>query len=162
MAVNLYPWVKNLEGGDPTRLLLPVQAGSTATIKRGEICKMGENAAGYMAPVDAANDTTGLAIADQEQKSDDVERMIYFIIPKPGDIFEFEMTAARAVAYGETFAISTSQKLAYATSNVVFRSGDDSNYPEPEEKSITKRSVSHVRGSFDEQASYYLELTGNS
>lgn len=103
-----------------------------------------------------------LVVAQKEQKSDDVERMLPFIVPRPDDMFEFALSASRAVELGETFAISDSQTLAYATSNVVFRIADDCNQPEPEEESTTARTVSHARGYFDEQASYLAALTGNS
>ena len=165
-AVNRQPWVRN-DGGDkkPLRILMPVDAGSSAPIKRGEICKVGENTSGRPAPVDATSDTTNLVIADAEQKSADAARMLPFIVPRPDDIFEFALNSSRAVVVGETYGLHSSDMsftLAYATSNVVARCASDFNCPEPEEKSVTRRSVSHVQVRFDEQCSYYSELTGNS
>lgn len=162
MPTNKSPFLKSDSGAlNPKVVLLPVQAGATQAIKAGEICQYGK-VAGYAAPVDAATDTTMLVVAQKEQKSDDVERMLPFIVPRPDDMFEFALSANRAVELGETFAISDSQTLAYATSNVVFRIADDCNQPEPEEESTTARTVSHARGYFDEQASYLAALTGNS
>jgi len=165
MATNKSPWVRNLGGAlAPLRMLLPVDAGSSYAIKRGEICKVGKNTAGRPGPVTAATDTTSLVIADQEQKSDDVARFLPFIVPRPDDLFEFAASASRAFVLGDPLAISDSQTLAYtaAGTNAVARIADDSNCPLPEEKSVTRRSLSKAYVLIDEQASYFCQLSGNS
>lgn len=163
MATNKTPWQRNLEGAaEPLEVLMPVDAGASYPIKKGEICKVGINTAGRPAPVTAATDVTQLVVAAEEQKSTDVARFIRFQVPRPGDVFEFDLSAARAVVLGETLAISDSQTLAYAVENVIARIASDHNCPEPEEKSVTRRSISHAEVVFDETASYFSELTGNS
>ncbi len=163
MAVNKNPWLRN-DGGDskPMIVRLRVQAGSTQAIKRGEICIFNVTTANVAVPISGTSEVTHLIVANEEQKADDVARYVEFIVPRPNDLFECEMSAARQVMLGETFCYSTSQKLAYSTSNVIFRSADDSNYPAAEEKSTTVRSVGYVRGYFDEQTSLIADMTGNS
>jgi len=164
MATNKYPWFKSM-GGDikPLILRILVAAGSTAAIKRGEICKVGKSTARTAAPA-TSGDTSALVIANQEQKADDVARYMEFIVPRPEDVFEFPLAAARAVVVGDPLAISDSETLAYtaAGTNAVARVCGDENTPRPEEKSVTLRSLTNVRVAFDEQASYFGEISGNS
>jgi len=133
MAENLAPFVRNRFGAKETIFPGKVQAGSTQTIKRGEICCFNKTS-GYWTPVSAVADGKLylLAISNEEQKTADVERYMEFIAPKPGDEFEFAMAAARAVAQGEGFTLtaSDSQKITYsATAFPVFTSVGDDNYP---------------------------------
>lgn len=165
MATNKYPYVRNLGGAPgPLRMLLPVDAGSSYAIKRGELCKVGKNTSGRPGPVTASTDNTGLVIADQEQKSDDSARFLPFIVPRPDDVFEFSAYAARAFVLGDPLAISDSQTLAYtaAGTNAIARIADDSNCPLPEEKSVTRRSISKALVTIAEAASYFAQLSGNS
>jgi len=161
MAVNAKRWLRDDAGSEkPLRILLPVAAGSTDTIKRGEICT--DNSGVWHPGV--SGDTTTVVIADQEQKSDDVARHLWFIVPRPLDVFEFALSAARAVGYGDPLAISDSETLAYtaAGTNAIARACDNSNRPLPADESTTNRSVSYVQCHIDEQASYITQLTGNS
>ena len=162
-AVNKAPWVKNLGGDEkPVRMLIPVDAGSSYAIKRGEICKIGKNTTGCAGPVTTASDCTYIVIADEEQKSTDVARMMHFIVPRPEDVFEFALSAAFAVTLGQTYSISDSQTLAIGTSNILARIAGDENCPAPAEKSVTRRSLSYARVIIDLKASYWSALTGNS
>lgn len=162
MATNQNRWMYNIDGAsEPLRLLIPTKAGSTTAIKAGEMCKVGKTYAGYPTPV-TSGDATAIVIAEEEQKSTDPERMLHYIIPRPGDVFEFALSAARAVVLGETLAVSNSETLAYAVSNVVARICATDNCPVPAEKSVTRRSVSRARVNFDDAASYWGMLTGNS
>ena len=133
-AVNKDPFVRSLShDGKPHVFRGLVQAGSTQAIKIGEICAFNKTA-GYWVPVSAVNDFIyALAVARQEQKSDDVAGYIEFYSLHPDDQFEFTIDAARALALGDTFLLTTSdsQKLTYsATGYPVARCVDDGNYPE--------------------------------
>lgn len=153
MAVNKYPWVRNLHGAAASLIIMgKVQAGSTQAIKRGEICTFNETS-GYFIPADAAGDFIySLAIANQEQKSDDLERYIEFIAIREGDVFEFALSAARAIAYGDALEISDSQTLAYdADGNGIAFSVDRANYPET---GTTLRNVSYAGVCFHPEFSY--------
>lgn len=110
MATNQTPWIGNLDGaGNP--LLMPglVQAGSTQAIKRGELCTWNETA-GYFVPVNAVADNAySLAIAAEEQKAADAARYMRFYMPRQGDVFEFALAAAAAVALGDALTLTASQ-----------------------------------------------------
>ena len=165
MATNKAPWVRNLGGAaQPFRILVAVAAGSSQAIKKGEICKISNPGQSNeaAAPVSGASDNTNLVVCDREQKADDKARMIEFIVPRPDDEFEFALDSARAVAVGETFAISDSETLTYATSNVVARQSSDQNAPNPSENDTTRRSASKAHVCFAEGASYWAAINGNS
>lgn len=118
MAENLNPYMGNLDGAtEPFIASLKVQAGSTAAIKMGEICSKDETS-GYMTPVDAiADNKWKLAVAAEEQKAsgsgNHAIRYMKFYIPRPGDKFEFELSAAAQVAAGDALILvaSESQQL---------------------------------------------------
>jgi len=158
MAVNKGPWLKNLDGaGQP--LVMPglVQAGSTQEIKRGEICVFDETS-GYFEPVDAAGDYQySLAIAAEEQKSDDSARYMNFYMPREGDVFEMELSAAAAVALGDALILvaSESQELTRDVdgAGVAMSVGTD-NYPQTGTTLISK---SHVQFVVNRAYSYWYQ-----
>ena len=156
-AVNKYPFVKNLSGEKP--LIFPglVQAGSTATIKRGEICTFDETS-GYWIPANAIADARySLAIANEEQKSDGLARYMEFMALRPDDVFEFVLDAAAQVALGDGLEItaSDSQKLTKNVDGfaVAFVVGS-SNYPE---SGTTLRSISSAEVIFNPVYSYWMQ-----
>lgn len=155
MAVNKYPWVRNLNGAsEPLIIMGKVQAGSTAAIKRGEICTFNETS-GYFIPADAAADIRySLAIANEEQASTDLERYMEFIAIREGDQFEFQLAAAAAAVYGYalTLTASDAQKLTYDADGlaVAFVTGRQ-NYPEI---GTSIGSISYAEVSFRREVSY--------
>ena len=158
MAVNKYPWAKHL-GGDTKPLVFPgkVQAGSSAAIKRGEICTYDETT-GYFIPANAVADRRyALAIANEEQKAADLERYMGFIALRPEDVFEFELDASAQVALGDGLELtaSDSQKLTRDVDGdaVAFVVGQ-ANYPE---SGTTLRSIGHALVSFNPVYSYWMQ-----
>jgi hypothetical protein len=113
-AVNKSPWIKNLSGALKP-LIFPgkVQAGSTAAIKRGEICTFDETS-GYFIPANAVADMRySLAIANEEQKADGLARYMEFLALRPDDVFEFVLDASAQIELGDGLELtaSDSQKL---------------------------------------------------
>lgn len=156
MAVNKDPFVRTKNAnGLPSTTRLPVQAGSTATIKIGAICAFNKTA-GYVTKIDAESDFIyALLIAKEEQKAADSARYIEFYDLHPDDVFEFEINAARSLAVGDRFVLTASyeQILTYsATKYPVARAVDDGHYPET---GTTIRSQSYARVSFNPACSYY-------
>ena len=161
MAVNKYPWVKNL-GGDTKPLIFPgkVQAGSSQAIKRGEICTFDETS-GYFIPANAIADARySLAIANEEQKSGDSARYMEFIALRPEDVFEFTLSAAAGVAIGDGLILvaSQSQQLTQDVDGsggvvVAFVAGK-SNYPET---GTTLRTLSTAEVVFNAAFSYWMQ-----
>lgn len=155
MATNKSPWVRNIFGADQPLIILGlVQAGSTQAIKKGEICTFNETS-GYFIPVDAAADYIySLAISNEEQKAADSARYMEFIAIREGDVFEFQLDAARQAAYGDCLELtaSDSQKLTYdADGNGVAFVVGRQNYPET---GTTLRNISYAEVSFHPEFSY--------
>jgi len=155
MAVNKYPWVRNIQGAEnPLIIMGKVQAGSTQAIKRGEICTFNETA-GYFKPIDAVADYVySLAITNEEQKSGDLERYMEFIAIREGDVFEFELAAAAQAEYGYALELtaSNSQKLTYdADGNAVAFVVGRQNYPT---EGTTLRNISYAEVMFHPEFSY--------
>lgn len=155
-AVNLYPWVKNLDGCEkPLIFKGKVQAGSTAAIKRGEICTYDETS-GYFIPANAVADYVySLAIANEEQKSDGLARYMEFIALRPSDVFEFVLDASAQLALGDglTLTASDSQKLTKDVDGfAVAFSVDDTNYPEV---GTTLTYLTYAQVCFNPEFSYW-------
>lgn len=164
MATNKAPWSYNI-GGASQPLVFPgkVQAGSTAAIKRGELCTFDETS-GYWIPANAiADQRYSLAIANEEQKADGLERYMEFIALRPEDVFEFDLDAAAAVELGDGLELTAgnSQQLTRNVDGfaVAFVVGDQ-NYPET---GTTLRSTGKARVVFNPIHSYWMQrvMKGN-
>lgn len=106
----------------PIIIYLPVQAGSSQVIKKGEICKV-RSLTDYttypVIPVSADDADFIPVIAWEEQKLGDSARKIAFALPVPGDLFEFDLDAATDLRPGLQLELNGSQSLKDGTSNVV-------------------------------------------
>jgi hypothetical protein len=116
MAVNRVAWVGNVNGASEPLILKGLfDAGATTAIKSGEILEKTGTGNTVWVPLDADYDMTGasdaVAVAGCEIKSGDRAGYYPVIVPRPGDIFEFELATAAAVALGAALYYSTSQKL---------------------------------------------------
>jgi hypothetical protein len=117
-SINKTPYLGKRNGttGDAVKFLGKVAAGSTRTIKRGALCYL--NSSGDWVEVSAVADWINpLAMADEEQTSSDVARMISMFALHQDDVFEIEIAAARALAVGDSFILTASnaQKLTYSS-----------------------------------------------
>lgn len=147
-AVNKDPFVRTKnKDGLPDVFKGLVQAGSSETIKVGEICCFNKTA-GYWEPVALEADFIyALAIAKEEQKAADGSRYMDFYSLHPDDEFEFAIAAARSLALGDRFVLTAadSQKLTYsAVKCPVARNVDYGHYPQEEDTTIRNRSYAVV------------------
>lgn len=147
-AINKDPFVRTKnKDGLPDVFKGLVQAGITQAIKVGEICCFNKTA-GYWEPVALEADFIyALSIAKEEQKAADGSRYIDFYSLHPDDEFEFAIDAARALALGDRFVLTTadSQNLSYsAVKQPVARSVDYGHYPQEEDTTIRNRSYAVV------------------
>jgi len=119
-ATNKSPWRKNVLGEtSPLRQQLLVALGSTRTIKRGEICYF-DAASGDLIPVaGAADNLHALVVADEEQSAAMPARFMWFILPRPGDVFEFALDAATQILWGDELQINDSQTLKKSTTDPI-------------------------------------------
>ena len=165
MATNKSPWLKNVFGAsEPFRMLAKFATGASQAIKRGEILEYTGNTDTEMVPIDsdfvaAAN----LAVADEEIKSGDRAGYYWVIVPRPGDVFEFELATATDIAVGASLYFSASQKVATTGSNPIGRAVGQEHYPDPQghladdasgDSGTTIKTTSYVRMVFDNDASW--------
>lgn len=132
MASNQQRWVRNLYGAKgPLIWLALFQAGATAAIKRGEILEFTGDTNTAFVPIDsdfAMN--SNVAIANEEIVSGDRAGYYEVIVPRPGDVFEFDLAAAGATAYGTALYFSSSEAVTItAGTNIIARSVGQEHYP---------------------------------
>ncbi len=167
MASNHTRWIRNLFGAsEPLVMLGNFAAGSSQAIKRGEILELTGNTNTEWVPMDsdyamAAN----VAIANEEIKDGDRAGYYEIIVPRPGDVFEFALAAASAVAVGTSLYWSDSETLTVSAGvNVVGRAVGQEHYPAKQghladdasgDAGTTIKSTSYVRMVFDNDASYF-------
>ncbi len=124
MATNTTRWLRNLDGAtEPFVYLALFQAGATQAIKRGELLEFTGDTNTAFVPLDSDfGMVSNIAIANEEIKSGDRAGYYEVIVPRPGDVFEFELDTAAATAYGtalyfddsETVSASGTEPLGYA------------------------------------------------
>jgi hypothetical protein len=159
MPTNMNPFAyTSRKDGKPAMFKGLVKAGSTQAIKMGEIVCLSKTYAGYFSPY--ATITLDyiypLAITAEEQKSTDSERYISMYALAPGDAFEFPIDAARSLALGNNFVITTSnsQQLTYdADGNTIATQVDSGHYPQQTDTTVRNRSDATVE--FNPAFTYY-------
>lgn len=173
MATNKYPFVRNL-GGAPGPLvrLGKFQAGSTQAVKRGELLEL---SSGNFVPLTSDKSMAGtVAIANEEIKSGDLAGYYEIIVPRPDDLFEFELEAAAAAALGASvFIDDESQKVTTTTgTNALGKVWEHEGLPKKQghmtagevmDNGTTIGSASHVRILINEAVSYFAAFqTGDA
>jgi len=170
MATNNVRFVRNLLGaGEPFVTLGKFQAGATQAIKRGEILEFTGDTNSAWVPIDSDFAMDGnVAIANEEIKSGDRAGYYEVIVPRPGDVFEYELAAAAAVAYGTALFYSSSEKVTTtAGNNVLARAVGMEHYPQKQghladdaagDAGTTIKSTSYVRMCFSQSASLWAKL----
>lgn len=111
MATNKVTWKRNLYGAPgPLVMLGKFQAGATQAVSRGEILEL---SSGNFVPLTSDKSMAGtVAIANEEIKSGDRAGYYEIIVPRPGDVFEYELEAADNPAIGTAVYIDDeSQKV---------------------------------------------------
>ena len=129
MASIPSPYVMSIWGAMlPFRQKFPVAVGSTRTIDKGDICYMDTGDSDLVKVASATDNLHALVIADEAQTATDLERFIWCIVPRFGDVFKFALDASTQVNFGTELQISDSQTLkASATdpiASVVDTAGD--------------------------------------
>lgn len=148
-AENTERWAGSLFGAEPMIEYLKVQAGGTTTFKQGEmlyIDALDDNVTKVAATTDNLH---GIVIAAEEQKSTDPARMVRCYIPRPGDMFRFELTTAAAIQVGTELAMGTGapayQMTATATDAVAWAVN-----VQPPQSGTTMPTITHVNAMFKE------------
>ena len=166
MASNTARWVGNLYGApEPLVMLGLFQAGSTQAIKKGQKLKISSS---NFVPVTADYNSSGdLAIANEEIKAGDLAGYYEIIVPRPGDIFEFDLDTAAATAVGASLyhgASDPSQSWAASGSNVTGNAVGQEHYPQHQghasdgdsmDRGTSIRTATRVRCTIEKASSYF-------
>jgi hypothetical protein len=158
-------WVRNMFGAkEPLIIRALFGVAGVVAVKRGELLEFTGNTNTEFVPMDsdfAGN--SNMAVANEEIKSGDRAGYYEIIVPRPGDIFEFELAAAAAPVLGASLYWSTSQKLATSGSNALGYVAGQAHYPAKQghladdaspDSGTTVRTVSFVEMTFKEAVSY--------
>lgn len=169
MATNNVRWVRNLFGAsEPLVMLGLFQAGSTAAIKRGELLeKTGATNTAWV-PIDSDFAMSGnIAIANEEIKAGDRAGYYGIIVPRYGDVFEYALAAASAIAVGAAVYYSSSEAVAASGTNILGYAVGQEHYPSKQghladdasgDAGSTVKSTSYARITITRTASYFASL----
>ena len=170
MATNRSPIKHNMITGstEPLVMLGLFQAGSTAAVKRGEIIELTADTNTKWVPIDSDYDMTStsdaVAVANEEIKDGDRAGYYEIIVPRPGDVFEFELATAGANAIGTALYYSDSETLTTSGQNVIGYVCGQDHYPTKQghladdaspDQGTTIKSQSYVQMTFKKADSYY-------
>jgi len=121
MATNKTPLYTG-RSGSPKFIYLPVQAGATQEIKKGEICKyrsLTDFATYPIVPASADDSDFIPVIAWEEQDVSMPARIMQFVLPREGDSFEYALNTATTLNPGSQLELATSQSFKSGSSHVV-------------------------------------------
>jgi hypothetical protein len=103
MGAQNIRWIERLghpsEVG-PWRYLDKFQAGATQEIVAGQLLERTADTNTRWVPIDSDHDASagaGLAIAGEDIKAGDLAGLYEILVPRPGDVFEFDLAAASAL-----------------------------------------------------------------
>lgn len=141
------------------------QAGATKAISRGEILELtaDTNTRWTSLDSDLAADSN-LAIANEEIKDGDRAGYYEIMVPRPGDVWEFDLAVAAATAVGAALYFSSSTAFAASGSNIIGNAFGQEHYPQLQghladdasgDAGETIKTISVVRMVFEESVSYY-------
>ena len=169
MATNHVRWVGNLFGAaEPLIMLGKFQAGATKAIKRGELLELTGDTNTAWVPMDSDYSmAANVAIANEEIKSGDRAGYYEIIVPRPGDIFEYEIATPAATAVGTALYWSSSEKVAATGTNQLGTAVGQEHYPQKQghladdasgDAGTTVKTCAYVRMTIKAAASYYAAL----
>lgn len=122
MATNTQRWLGNAFGAEPLIQQLKVAAGSGQAIKQGELCYLDVITDDVTIVAGTTTNLHAIVIANEEQRATDAARLMEFIIPKHGDMFDFALDAATTIAWGDELQMYTSdptETLAKSTTDAI-------------------------------------------
>ena len=166
MSSDVYQFIGNIYGHDkPLRVDLPVAAGSTTTIDKGEMCELDT---GVFTPISADDSFAGvLAICDEEITAERKVGRASFIVPRPGDLFRVKLAAETNPSRGASLYYSTSKVVATSGSNPFANVFNHAGFPQKQgradvgdvaDRGTAIGSVLWVEATIKAAASYYAAL----
>lgn len=168
MATNKSPFVGSLFGHTvPLVIKGQFQAGATQAIKRGELLEF--NGTNWVPLASDKGMSATVGIAAEEIKDGDRAGYYGVIVPRPGDIFRFALSAASAIAVGASVYWASSQSVASSGTNILGDVADQDHYPQFQghladdaspDSGTTIGSTSEVGITIRSAASYYSAIQG--
>ena len=169
MATNHTRWVGSLNGASGPLIMKHLfQAGATQAIKRGELLELTGDSSTAWVPLDSDFAMNGnIAIANEEIKDGDRAGYYEIIVPRPGDVFEFDLATAAATTIGSLLYYSSSEKVATSGTNALGVAVGQEHYPDKQghladdasgDAGTTVRSTSQIRMTITENASFFAAL----
>ena len=171
MASNNTRWVGNINGAtEPYSYLALFQTGATQAIKRGEILEFSATTNTQFVPIDSDFDMSdgAIAIAAEEVKSGDRAGYYRVHLPRPGDLWEFDLASASAITFGTPLYYSSSEAVTTTAGvNLLGHAAGQANYPLKQghladdaslDTTTTVKSTSTVIMTFSESNSYYSRI----
>ena len=128
---NFSRWVGNLDGAkEPLIWKGAFQAGSTQAIEAGEIMEFTGDTNTAWVPIDSDfSQDSNIAIAGCNIISGDLAGYYPIIVPRPGDMFVYDIAAAAATAQGVALGYSDSETVAIGTSHPFGYAVGQQHYP---------------------------------
>ena len=165
MASNRAVWVGNMYGcTKPFIMLGKFETGQA--IKRGEILELTADSSSSWVPLDSNFAMSAdIAVANEEVFSGDRMGFYEIMVPRPGDVFEFDIATAAATALGTALYYSSSEQVtASASGTVLGYAAGQEHYPLKQghltddagpDRGESLRTSSKVRMTFKESGSYW-------
>jgi len=106
-------WVGNVDGAkEPLIILGSFQDGSTQAIKAGEILEFTGDTNTDWVPIDSDfSQDSNVAIANEDINAGDLAGYYEIIVPRPGDMFEYDLATAASTAVGQALTYSSSEAV---------------------------------------------------
>lgn len=169
MATNKVRWLYNLNGATaPLVARGNFAAGATQAIKKGEILELTGSSNTQWVPIDSDFAMAGdIAIANEEIKSGDLAGYYEIIVPRPDDVFEFDLATATALSVGADLFYSSSEAVTTTGSFKLGQAVGEEHYPRfqrhmsdgvTNDSGTTISSTSYARMTFAPHVSYYAKL----
>lgn len=176
MGVSNFRWVERI--GHPNEvgpLVMPglFQAGATQAITCGQILERTADTNTKWVPIDSDHDASagaGLAIAGQDIASGDLAGYYPIIVPRSGDVFEFDLAAASAIEPETALyysAVGPTTLTVTAGTNIIAYSTFGPNFPGMQKRlsegqlgnsGTTFRSTNKVRAVFRAACSFFKTI----
>ena len=167
MATNRQTWRMNLLGAREPLVMRDAVAAASA-LKQGEIIEKTGGGNTQWVPIDSDfNMDSNVAVSGVDKKATtDILGFYPIIVPRPGDVFTFELAASVVSAdnaLGAALYYSSSEKVtAVAGTNILGRIASTDHYPLQNfgpgavgDEGTTRRTITYVDMIFVPESSYY-------
>ena len=159
-------WLRNMFGAtEPMIIRGKFQAGGTQAIVAGQILELSST---NWIPLDADQSMAAIiAVATEDIDAGDRAGYYSICVPRPGDVFEFPLAAASALAVSTSLFYSSATAVTTTGNNQLGTAVGQENYPQRQDHlskggisdyGTTVASTSYAQMTFKAAVSYYAAL----